>query len=45
MVIFALLFDYGNTIIELTINTLFIVIFITYAQYKDKLISVFFRRD
>jgi O-antigen/teichoic acid export membrane protein len=45
MVIFALLFDYGNTVIELLVNTLFIAAFVFYAQYKDKLISVFFRKE
>jgi ABC-type phosphate/phosphonate transport system permease subunit len=45
MVIFAVLFDYGNTVIELTVNSGFIAMFIIYAQYKDKLISVFFRKE
>ena len=45
MVIFAVFFDYGNTIVELRLILLFIAIFITYAQYKDKLISVFFRKE
>lgn len=45
MVTFALLFDYGNSIVELAVNTLFIAIFVTYAQYKDKLLSVFLRKD
>jgi O-antigen/teichoic acid export membrane protein len=45
MVIFAVYFQYGNTIIELVVNTLFIAVFIIYAQYKDRLLSVFFRKD
>lgn len=45
MVIFAVLFDYGNKVIELTVNSAFIAIFIIYEQYKDKLITVFFRKE
>jgi O-antigen/teichoic acid export membrane protein len=45
MVIFGFYFNYGNTIIELVINTLFIAIFILFAQYKDRLLSVFFRKE
>ena len=45
MVIFGVYFDYGNTIIKLSVNTLFIAGFIFYAEYKDKLISVFFRKE
>jgi O-antigen/teichoic acid export membrane protein len=44
MVIFGVLFDYESTTIELLVNTIFIAIFISYAQYKDRLISVFFRK-
>lgn len=45
IVIFKVLFDYGNSIIELSVNTMFLVVFIIYAQYKDKLLSVFFRKE
>lgn len=45
MVIFSLYFNYRNISIEIIINTLFIFIFIGYAQFKDKLISVFFRKE
>jgi O-antigen/teichoic acid export membrane protein len=45
MVIFGVYFDYGNTIIKLFVNTLFLIGFISFAQYKDKLISVFFRKE
>ena len=44
MVLFSILHKYGNIIMELTINTLFIIIFIAFAQYKDKLLTVFFKR-
>jgi O-antigen/teichoic acid export membrane protein len=45
MVIFAFYFNYRNIITEIMINTLFITIFIAYAQYKDKLLQVFFRKE
>jgi O-antigen/teichoic acid export membrane protein len=45
MVIFAVLFNYRNTMIELLVNTAFIAIFVIYAQYKDKLLSVFFKKE
>jgi O-antigen/teichoic acid export membrane protein len=45
MVTFAVLFEYGNNFIELTVNTLFIAGFVVYAQYKDKLITVFLRKE
>jgi O-antigen/teichoic acid export membrane protein len=44
MVAFSRYFKYPGLAGELVINTLFIVIFIGYAQFKDKLISVFFSR-
>lgn len=44
MVLFSIFYKYGNIIMELTINTLFIIIFIAFAQYKDKLLTVFFKR-
>ncbi len=44
MVAFSCWFKYPNLAAELVINTLFILIFIGYAQYKDKLMSVFFSR-
>lgn len=44
VVIFALLFSYPNIWIELIINTLFIIMFIMYAQRKDKILTVFFRK-
>jgi O-antigen/teichoic acid export membrane protein len=45
MVIFALYFDYNNIYIEFGVNTIFIVSFVVYAQYKDGLISVFFKKS
>ena len=45
MVIFGRYFKYPNLITELLINSAFIVLFIIYAQYKDKLISVFFAKS
>ncbi|MBK9388916.1 MAG: polysaccharide biosynthesis protein [Bacteroidetes bacterium] len=45
MVIFSLYFDYPNLLTELLINTLFIIIFIAYAQFKDKLITVFLVKE
>jgi O-antigen/teichoic acid export membrane protein len=44
MVAFSHWFKYPNLAAELVINTIFILIFIGYAQYKDKLMSVFFSR-
>jgi O-antigen/teichoic acid export membrane protein len=44
MVIFGLFFDYKNLVSELCINTIFIIGFIAFAQYKDKLLSVFLIR-
>ncbi|MCU0460494.1 MAG: oligosaccharide flippase family protein [Bacteroidales bacterium] len=43
-VILARLFNYKNTAIEIAVNTLMIIIFIIYAQYKDKTLTVFFKK-
>jgi len=45
MVIFGRYFNYPNLITELIINTLFLTIFIVYAQFKDKILTVFFRKE
>jgi len=45
MVAFGRYFKYPGLTAELLINTLFIVIFIGYAQYKDQLLSVFLRKQ
>jgi O-antigen/teichoic acid export membrane protein len=44
MVIFSQYFKYPGLAAELIINTVFIIIFICYAQYKDKFLSEFFSR-
>jgi O-antigen/teichoic acid export membrane protein len=44
MVGFSRYFKYPGLAAELVINTFFMLIFIGYAQFKDKLISVFFSR-
>jgi O-antigen/teichoic acid export membrane protein len=44
MVIFGKYFKYPGIIAELIINTVLMLIFISYAQYKDHLLSVFFSR-
>lgn len=45
MIIFGYYFKYPNLLTELLINTLMIVAFVIYAQYKDKLLSVFLRKE
>lgn len=45
MVTFSMLFKYPNLIAELGINTLFFLSFIAYAQYRDKMLTVFFRKS
>ena len=42
MVLFGYNFNYSNIYTELGVNTLMILLFIAYAQYRDKLITVFF---
>jgi O-antigen/teichoic acid export membrane protein len=44
MTFFGIYFPYPNLLAELAINTLFILLFIWYAQYKDNLINVFFKK-
>jgi O-antigen/teichoic acid export membrane protein len=44
MVAFGKFFKYPGIASELVINTVLILIFIGYAQYKDKLLSVFLSR-
>jgi O-antigen/teichoic acid export membrane protein len=41
MVLFSQLYHYNNLISELTINTIFIIVFMLFSQCKDKTISVF----
>lgn len=45
MVIFGLFFDYKNWITELCVNTVFIIVFVAFAQYKDKLLTVFLVKE
>jgi O-antigen/teichoic acid export membrane protein len=45
MVVFSKLYRYPNILIELAINTLFILLFIFYAQYNDRIITVFFKKE
>lgn len=44
-VILARLLDYKNTATEIVVNTLMIIIFIIYAQYRDKTLKVFFKKN
>ena len=45
MVAFNRYFTYPNLYIELVVNTCFIVSFVIYAQHKDKLLTVFFKKE
>jgi len=45
MVMFSRIIEYKNLLWELIINTCFILFFIMYTQYKDKTISVFFKKN
>lgn len=45
LVLFGKYFRYPNVITELSVNTLFIILFVIYAQYKDNLLTVFFRKE
>lgn len=44
-VIFAANFRYSSLWIEILVNTVFLLIFLAFAQYKDNFFSVFFRRE
>ena len=45
MVVFSLYFNYPNLFWELVINTIFIIGFVGFAQYKDKILTVFLIKD
>ena len=45
MVLFSLKFHYKNLLQEIVINTILLGIFITYAEIKDKAVSVFIKKD
>ena len=42
MVTFGKYFNYPGLVEELIINSVMVIGFIAYAQYKDKIITVFF---
>lgn len=44
MVAFAELFQYKTIVSEIAVNTVFLIVFIAFAQYKDKLISKILNR-
>jgi O-antigen/teichoic acid export membrane protein len=44
-VIFARMFNYNSTGAELIINSILIIIFIMFAQYRDKVLTVFFKKS
>jgi O-antigen/teichoic acid export membrane protein len=43
--IFAFYFKYANFIVELVVNTLLMLIFIGYAQYKDGFLTLLFSKN
>jgi O-antigen/teichoic acid export membrane protein len=45
MVLFGKYFRYTGIIMELVVNTILILLFIAYAQYKDKLITAFLNKE
>ena len=45
MVLFGKYFNYPGLIAELIINSIFLILFIAYAQYKDNVLSVFFKKS
>ncbi|MFA5818385.1 MAG: oligosaccharide flippase family protein [Bacteroidales bacterium] len=45
MVVFGKFFKYPNLVAELLINTIFIILFIGYAQYKDRMLTIFFGKQ
>ena len=44
MVIFSRIFNYGSLFTELLVNTIMIMVFILFAQFKDKTLSIFFSK-
>lgn len=45
MVTFARYFNYANIGIELTVNTFLMILFISFAQMRDKFLTTFLRKD
>ncbi|MBN2633099.1 MAG: oligosaccharide flippase family protein [Bacteroidales bacterium] len=44
MVLFAGMINYRNLAVELTVNTVMIIIYIAYAQIQDKILSTLFKK-
>jgi len=44
MVAFGRFFNYSSIAAELVINTIMIIMFVVFAQYKDKVLTVFFKK-
>lgn len=44
MVLFSIFYDYPGLAAELVINTFLLALFIAYAQYKDKIVTVLLRK-
>ncbi len=45
MIIFSRIYAYPNLVVEIVINSFFLAAFITFAQYRDNFITVFFRKS
>ena len=45
MTIFACCFNYANLVVELAVNSLLMLIFIGYAQYKDGFLTLVFKNE
>ncbi|HUX96020.1 MAG TPA: oligosaccharide flippase family protein [Bacteroidales bacterium] len=45
MVLFGHYYNYNNILSEIVINTVLLGLFIGYAQYRDKLLTVFFKKE
>jgi O-antigen/teichoic acid export membrane protein len=45
LVIFDLKFSYGNIWLRMGVNTVFMLLFVSFAQYRDKLFNVFLKKD
>ena len=44
MVVFSVTFNYPSTLVEIIINTILLITFITFAQYRDGILKVFLRK-
>jgi O-antigen/teichoic acid export membrane protein len=45
MVCFSMYFPYPNIIVELTVNTILFALFVMYAQFRDKVVTLFIKRS